>query len=1107
MIGGVATESEQAKLRSSGQWSKGYVAGLEMPRIVFQARINQPITSLDRVGQIEFDTVTLGAYTDIEPEQTLWIGASAGGYEIGMARIRKAATSDTLYIGETSDLALVDNLYLTVVDEPLPWMKHLHVEDGTFADYEIAYDDQHEVFEPVAVMGADVVAVLEPLEAAIIDERDVAVSWSGTWSDLSNALYYFSTARHSETDGDYAELTFWGPLIRVYVAKGQFNGIADIYIDGVLAESVDTWNGSALYRQMVFEQTDLGDGAHTVRVEVTGTKNPSASWHWIELDAFECSLLSVEVTRSASDSWVFGATVTGYAWSAPGAAEVSGETTDTLTARYATAGAYPIYCTVTADNGKSHRGVRMVYVVESPLACRWKNAGVDMSDGGASFEVELYTDVERAVVRDRGRCILWTEDWYGNVKGSIGFEIGNEHVLMGGWVQGESIAVDTEGGSVRFAVKGAHWWMGKMDGFSPVLNFARRTPNAWDQMAGMTVDRGVWHLLHIRSNITSIMDVRLTGDTRLLKKLESSTTNLWEAVSTFGDRIAAIPFVDALGRFYLQVDPLAVPVTERADWPIIMELSSADLEDGWDIRRETAASLSQVDISGRACDASGREKTYYALAPGHIPSRTGGGSQSDKFAVTGQAQVNQLAGLLHAWQNNEYPDIELRLPSNFRVVSLVPYQFIHLAVGADENPRGVELTMNLIPRGLRFNYDEDAGCIETVLECEAETGESNSCNGDIPGVDEDLSEPPTPKLPDDPILPPGTDVTARPKKVLIKDRTRGLLYTENGDAEDPLDILWEFVNGGLDDVHKEEINQIFVTAYGKVYLGYLDTSSETRNEIWCVSSIGKIFQRVISEEWLRTTLGAVFTEDVSVVAMGINALGDDMFAFAAGIEKGPPGYIDGYFFVGNSSGFTAGEYLTDVGEVISGNSISFGSGQWTMTAFIKSIFSNVAIWNFSPSGALSGARIDYNDSLSPQACHVRAGSSGTLYAQGSDRFYKVDDNGGTIVETGGGKYLTYPVSSWWNFAVDPTGTYMMISPNASASYKSSDYGYTWSSLNAVLPLGTKAFDWAKYDTGRFVAAGGAVYFTSDFGTTWEDMSGNLAYVCPLPNIDFVKVIE
>lgn len=1106
MIGGVATETEQAKLRSSGQWSKGYVAGLEMPRIVFQARINQTFTSLDRVGQIEFDTVTLGAYTDIEPEQTLWIGASAGGYEIGMARIRKAAASDTLYIGETSDLPLVDNLYLTVVDEPLPWMKHLHVEDGTFADYEIAYDDQHEVFEPVAVMGADVVAVLEPLEAAIIDERDVAVTWSGTWGDLSNALYYFSTARHSETDGDYAELIFWGALIRVYVAKGQFNGIADIYIDGVLEESVDTWNGSTLYRQMVFERTDLSAGSHTVRVEVTGTKNPSASWHWIELDAFECSLLSVEVTRSAADSWAFDAAITDYAWSAPGAAEVSGETTDTLTARYAEAGAYPLYCTVTADNGKSHRGVRMVYVVENPLACRWKNAGVDMSDGGASFEVELYTDVERAVVRDRGRCILWTEDWYGNVKGSIGFESGNEHVLMGGWVQGESIEVDTNGGAVRFAVKGAHWWMGKMDGFSPVLNFATRTPNAWDQMAGMTVDRGVWHLLHIRSNITSIMDVRLTGDTRLAKKLESSTTNLWEAVSTFGDRIAAVPFVDALGRFFLQVDPLAVPVTERSEWPIIMELTSADLEDGWDIRRETAQSLSQVDISGRACDTSGREKTYYALAPGHIPSRTGSGSQSDKFAVTGQAQVNQLAGLLHAWQNNEYPDIELRLPSNFRVVSLAPYQFIHLAVGADENPRGVELTMNLVPRGLRFNYDEDAGCIETVLECEAETGESNSCNGDIPGVDEDLSEPPTPKLPDDPILPPGTDVTARPKKVLIKDRERGLLYTENGDAEDPLDIQWEFVNGGLsDDLYKgEAMTHILVTNYGRVYLGYLDPFSGITDEVWVADSVGGIFRKIIDNNWLRDTLGKDSSYDVSLSALGMNTLADDQIAMAAmWSEIGFPLTDEGYILVGNSAGFTARDHLIDAARTY--GSISFGGGKWVLTGSARTVGWTPALWTLNGSGSPSAELLTAG--AAEPTLHVRAGSSDKLFVFHREVFEYVTGNGATHEETGhSGIWFA---TNEWNMACDPTAQYLMASthPGGALPYKSSDYGYTWSALTAVLPIGTKAFCWGKYDTARFAAAGGAVYFTSDFGTTWEDMSGNLAYVCPLPNIDFIKVIE
>jgi hypothetical protein len=83
----------------------------------------------------------------------------------------------------------------------------------------------------------------------------------------------------------------------------------------------------------------------------------------------------------------------------------------------------------------------------------------------------------------------------------------------------------------------------------------------------------------------------------------------------------------------------------------------------------------------------------------------------------------------------------------------------------------------------------------------------------------------------------------------------------------------------------------------------------------------------------------------------------------------------------------------------------------------------------------------------------------------------------------------------------------MMSNFGTVPSKSSDFGYTWSAMTAILPIGQYAFGWAKYDAGRFVAALSDVHFTPDFGTTWETMTGNLRYLIPTPNIQFIQVIE
>ena len=87
---------------------------------------------------------------------TLYVGTSAGAYDKGMCRIRRAATATVLYIGETSEIAFADNDYLTVVDEFGLWPKALRIVGGvTFMDYDIAYSDQHKYPAPVPVLGAD----------------------------------------------------------------------------------------------------------------------------------------------------------------------------------------------------------------------------------------------------------------------------------------------------------------------------------------------------------------------------------------------------------------------------------------------------------------------------------------------------------------------------------------------------------------------------------------------------------------------------------------------------------------------------------------------------------------------------------------------------------------------------------------------------------------------------------------------------------------------------------------------------------------------------------------------------------------------------------------
>lgn len=126
-----ATTAEKAYLRTEGQWSKLYIAGLVTPPTVFAAHVNHPTAwgSKDKVISVPYDGVDIGAYTDIVGGMTLWVGDAAGSRSRGEIRVR-SANATTLFIGEESDINWADNLHLTVKDEFLLWPRHVYINSA-----------------------------------------------------------------------------------------------------------------------------------------------------------------------------------------------------------------------------------------------------------------------------------------------------------------------------------------------------------------------------------------------------------------------------------------------------------------------------------------------------------------------------------------------------------------------------------------------------------------------------------------------------------------------------------------------------------------------------------------------------------------------------------------------------------------------------------------------------------------------------------------------------------------------------------------------------------------------------------------------------------------
>lgn len=82
-------------------------------------------------------------------------------------------------------------------------------------------------------------------------------------------------------------LPFQGRGVTFLGATGPEHGLARFIIDGVVADTVDTWSAETMPQQVLWSVKDLAPGLHYATLEVLGERGPNASGAIVALDAAE----------------------------------------------------------------------------------------------------------------------------------------------------------------------------------------------------------------------------------------------------------------------------------------------------------------------------------------------------------------------------------------------------------------------------------------------------------------------------------------------------------------------------------------------------------------------------------------------------------------------------------------------------------------------------------------------------------------------------------------------------------------------------------------------------------------------------------------------------
>lgn len=185
------TDSELEILRTQPQSTELRMSIFE-PQIIFQAQINSTGTSRG-MREIPYDNVSLGSYTAIEPNFTLWIGSTVGAKDIGTMRVRSADASQ-LIVSENSNIDWQNDLYLTVFRYVELWPVYPRIiadpsdpEDTIwYKDYDILYTNQNSILGTFVNMGPHRTAYRDPASG----QAQIYYSSTGSYNVLGDGLSY-----------------------------------------------------------------------------------------------------------------------------------------------------------------------------------------------------------------------------------------------------------------------------------------------------------------------------------------------------------------------------------------------------------------------------------------------------------------------------------------------------------------------------------------------------------------------------------------------------------------------------------------------------------------------------------------------------------------------------------------------------------------------------------------------------------------------------------------------------------------------------------------------------------------------------------------------------
>ena len=132
-------------------------------------------------------------------------------------------------------------------------------------------------------------STVDPSPVRHEDDRPVH-QWNfyeGAWQKATWALASANKVHLSQVPGDRARFFFYGTGVTWIGVRGDFLGIAEVYLDGVLQWEVDQYGAALESLIPLYSTSGLPLGLHELEIVVTDRKHPDATSVGAAVDAFD----------------------------------------------------------------------------------------------------------------------------------------------------------------------------------------------------------------------------------------------------------------------------------------------------------------------------------------------------------------------------------------------------------------------------------------------------------------------------------------------------------------------------------------------------------------------------------------------------------------------------------------------------------------------------------------------------------------------------------------------------------------------------------------------------------------------------------------------------